>query len=156
VELWCAPDADHPLFRRLTARFALRAEVQRGDDLGARMLHAATSALANADAVVLIGTDCPDLGPEYLEQALTLLGEHAVVLGPADDGGYVMLGIGKVCGRALPRLFEAMPWGSDRIAAITRQRLEASGMRWAELPSLADLDRPEDLERFGALASKTP
>jgi len=156
AELWCAPDVEHPLFQRLAIGFDLRLEIQRGDDLGVRMQHATALALERAERVVLIGTDCPDLGPEYLRQALDSLSEHAVALGPADDGGYVLLGLSRDARRVLPRLFEEVPWGSDRVAEITRQRLEASLLRWTELPSLMDIDRPEDLVHLGVSGDRSP
>jgi hypothetical protein len=72
------------------------------------------------------------------------LKEHEAVLGPAQDGGYVLLGLK----RAVGGLFRDMPWGGDRVAAITRDRMAAGGWKWAELPILWDLDRPDDLERM--------
>jgi hypothetical protein len=67
------------------------------------------------------------------------------VLGPAVDGGYVLLGLR----RAESALFTDMPWGGDRVAEITRERMAALGWRWRELPALRDVDRPEDLDWFG-------
>ena len=144
IELWCAPDATHPVFAPLGQRFAITLKVQRGADLGARLLHAAQDALAQVRAVVLIGCDCPVLGPDYLAEALTRLldgGGADAVLGPADDGGYVLLALRE----AAPPLFTEMPWGGDRVAKMTRERMTRLGWRWRELASLPDLDRPEDL-----------
>lgn len=152
AELWCAPDLGHPLFAELATRCDLRLEVQRGADLGARMQDAAASALNRAELALLIGTDCPALDARYLRQALRALSAHAAVLGPAEDGGYVLLGLSRAAAACLPRLFDAMPWGSERVAELTRERLAACGLDWAELPSLADIDRPEDLARLGAAA----
>jgi glycosyltransferase A (GT-A) superfamily protein (DUF2064 family) len=98
--------------------------------------------------VVLIGTDCPPLDGDYLARALAAMADRDAVLGPAEDGGYVLLGLW----RAAPELFADMPWGTDRVAALTRQRMAALGWRWAELPMLWDLDRPEDLARYRALS----
>jgi hypothetical protein len=153
AELWCAPDLAHPLFEELAARFDVRLEVQRGGDLGARMQHAARSALRRAECALLIGTDCPAVDATYLLQALHALSTHAAVIGPAEDGGYVLLGLSRAAADHLPGLFDEMPWGTERIAKLTRQRLDASGLDWSELPILADIDRPEDLERLGAKAA---
>ena len=145
----CTPDTDYPVFRRLSADYGVKLEIQVGKDLGERMEYAARKALIGADSVLLIGGDCPILESRHLVQALRWLqqGEDAV-LGPAEDGGYVLLGLKQV-NRAL---FQQIPWGGDRVLELTRQRLEMLGWRWRELEPLWDLDRPEDLERYGALA----
>ena len=148
VELWCAPDTRHPLFRELAAAWPLELFPQAGADLGARMAAAAESALREADAVVLIGTDCPLLGPEELRTALVWLeGGCDAVLGPAEDGGYVLIGLRRFDGR----LFDDIPWGGARVLDETRGRLNALGWRFRELAPLWDLDRPADLERYRAL-----
>jgi len=145
----CTPDTDHPVFQRLAIDFGVKLEVQVGDDLGARMEYAARKALAEADSVTLIGGDCPLLEPLHLTQTLKWLqqGEDAV-LGPAEDGGYVLLGLKRV-DRAL---FQQIPWGGERVLDLTRRRLKILGWSWRELELLWDLDRPEDLERYAALA----
>jgi hypothetical protein len=141
VELWVTPDAGHPSFVELAARWPLDIHVQEGQDLGARLAHAARSALTRAEAVILVGTDCPDLSPDYLGAALAGLEHQDAILGPALDGGYVLLGL-----RSMDdTLFERMPWGSDRVAELTGQRLDALGWHWSRLAPLRDIDRPEDL-----------
>ncbi|RLA31853.1 MAG: glycosyltransferase, partial [Gammaproteobacteria bacterium] len=67
------------------------------------------------------------------------------VLGPAEDGGYVLIGVRRLS----PVLFEGVDWGSDRVLRQTRARLTALGWRWHELRMLWDVDRPEDLMRLG-------
>ena len=145
VQLWCAPDADHPFFRRLASENPLALHPQTEGDLGARMHHAAGEALRQARTVLLIGTDCPLLGEAHLSRALQWLeqGEDAV-LGPAEDGGYVLLGLS----RNAPELFCDMPWGQGVLLEATRSRLEALGWRWRELETLWDLDRPADIGRW--------
>jgi hypothetical protein len=144
IELWCAPDPGCTPFPALADRYLLELRRQSGPDLGERMFDAATSALSRGSSVVLVGTDCPPLGGEYLERALTSLEAHDAVLGPAEDGGYVLLGLKRVEGD----LFRDIPWGGDRVAALTRERLAALDWTWYELPTLWDLDRPEDLKRL--------
>lgn len=116
-------------------------------DLGERMRRIAVLGLADSDAVVLIGNDCPALDGDYLAAACEELAAADAVLGPAEDGGYVLLGLRRVD----PRLFEAMPWGTDRILALTRERLQELGWRHALLPVLWDVDRPQDLPRLAGL-----
>ena len=123
--------------------------VQEGQDLGARMAYAARSALTRAESVILVGTDCPDLSPEFLKAAIAGLEHQDAVLGPALDGGYVLLGLRSV----ESSLFERMPWGSDRVAYVTEQRLDALGWQWSRLAPLRDVDRPEDLAYLPARIS---
>jgi hypothetical protein len=149
--LMCAPDASHPVFAALAATYGLRLEVQQGADLGARMGHAVRTTLAPkaaapggaaVDRVILIGCDCPDLDAAYLTKAVRTLDRADAVLGPAADGGYVLLGLRQFDAG----LFRDMPWGGAEVAELTRARLRALGRRWQELPVLRDLDRPEDLD----------
>ena len=145
IECWCAPDAGHPLFRALEREPGVALRVQRGGDLGARMQAAAAQALQQAEFVLLIGVDCPALTATHLAQALEWMRDGAdAVLGPAEDGGYVLLGLR----RAAPALFAEMPWGSERVLALTRARLVRLGWGWRELDTLWDLDRPADYERL--------
>lgn len=148
VEVWCSPDRDHPFFRDL----ALPMEVQRGEDLGERMANAMASALARSRFAILIGTDIPALTADYLSEAANrlALGCDAVV-GPAEDGGYVLVGLR----RSEPRIFHGIPWGSERVLEATRARFAELGQQWHELPWLWDVDRVEDLERAQALLSAT-
>jgi rSAM/selenodomain-associated transferase 1 len=144
IELWCAPGCRWEPFPELADRYGLGIHGQRGADLGETMLHAATHALRRGDKVVLVGTDCPSLDGAYLEQALMALQEHDAVIGPAEDGGYVLLGLK----RTAEALFRDISWGTDRVTELTRNHMAALAWRWAELPILWDLDRPEDLERL--------
>jgi uncharacterized protein len=143
LELWCAPDTGHPLLRRLAETHGLTLRQQLGQDLGARLLAASADALGRAEIVALVGSDCPELDADYLAQAFGALQSTEVdaVLGPAEDGGYVLLALR----RAEPALFTGIPWGGDQVAAITRERMTALGWRWEELPTLRDVDRPQDL-----------
>ena len=144
VDLWCAPDASHPFFAHCARRFGARLRSQEGADLGARMRHAFEHGLAESRAMLLIGSDCPALTAADLGVAARALESHEVVLVPAEDGGYVLVGLTR------PRsdIFEAMPWGGPSVMQETRARLQASGARWTALPALWDVDRPEDYARL--------
>jgi rSAM/selenodomain-associated transferase 1 len=150
IELWCAPTTTHRLFHELARRYGLELHAQPSGGLGQRLLRGAADALLRANAVVLIGGDCPDLGRGFIDQAFEmLLGQDGAsrcdaVLGPAADGGYVLLGLR----RAEPTLFRDMPWGTERVAALTRERMANLGWCWQEQPMLRDLDRPADLEWY--------
>lgn len=145
VQLWCAPDSANAFFQRLASQYDLLLCDQSGAGLGERMRHAAGLALNASDAVLLMGADCPLLSGIHLAQALQWLmdGEDAV-LGPAEDGGYVLLGLRQNSAA----LFEEIPWGSDQVLELTRRRLAKLGWRWQELEPLWDLDRPVDFERW--------
>ncbi len=125
--------------------------VQQGNDLGRRMQHAVHDMLQRVDKVVIIGADCPAIDQSYLTAALAELSHSTpVVLGPATDGGYVLLALQN---SDLP-IFDAIDWGSDRVLQQTRLRLLSSEITWLELPLQIDIDRPEDLaaaRRFGIM-----
>ena len=116
-------------------------------DLGARMQHAAAAALAVTGRILIIGTDCPALTPAELRLAADRLdARHDAVLIPAEDGGYVLIGL-KWWN---PRLFSDIAWGSDQVLATTRARLAELRWRWHELPPSWDVDRPPDFARLRA------
>lgn len=144
VQLQVTPDLQHPLFDSL-AEQGIDIIEQQGADLGARMSNAFQVVLADSEFALLIGSDCPALSVAYLESACrALLDGTEVVLGPTEDGGYVLIGMRR-CHAAL---FEDIPWSTDQVMAVTRQRLASLGCRALELDTLWDLDRPEDLLRW--------
>jgi len=115
---------------------------QRGSDLGRRMFNAAVSRLVYRDAVIIVGSDCPFFTTDYIKEALTKLSEGCdCVLGPATDGGYVLIGLR----RASMRLFDGVEWGSDKVFQQTIERLICLKWHYHLLPVLTDIDRPEDL-----------
>lgn len=145
VQLWCEPDDTHEYFTQCQQRYRITTRVQKGDDLGARMCHAISSALLDADHVIIIGTDCPGFTVRYLANAIRVLEQGTdAVLGPAADGGYVLLGVR----RGTPQLFNGIAWGVDTVLEHTRQRMRNLGWKWQELAVLRDIDRPEDLPYF--------
>ncbi|NQX90035.1 MAG: glycosyltransferase [Halioglobus sp.] len=151
VEVHVAGNLEHALFAECRALGAADIVPQRGDDLGERMHRALRDALLRYRTVILVGSDCPGIDAAYLQRAAFALQEAPLVVGPATDGGYVMLGARTL----VSSLFRAMPWGTDRVYAQTRSALSRAGLRWAELPALADIDRPEDLPVWEALQRDT-
>ena len=115
---------------------------QRDGDLGARML--AAIAAANGPALV-IGTDCPALTSSHLRAAADILRAGRMRWSfPAEDGGYVLIGM-----RAPePALFSQVNWSTPGVMDETRRRLRERGLTWQEPVTLWDLDLPEDLERL--------
>lgn len=140
--LWCTPDCTHPFFHTCKDRYSIQLRKQKGVDLGERMQHAFHTTLHQAPWAIALGTDCAALTTTDIRQAINLL-EHGMdaVAGPAFDGGYYLLGLR----RFSPRLFDRIPWGTDQVWKLTRQRLEALGWSYATVARHHDLDRPEDL-----------
>ena len=120
----------------------LRYRLQSPGDLGQRMGAAFEQAFNDGcPAMVLIGSDCPELRPELLDQAFELLRKYRVVLGPARDGGYYLIGMRP----PLASLFSGPIWGSDQVLSDTLKLLEDLNIRPFLLEPLVDIDRPEDL-----------
>jgi rSAM/selenodomain-associated transferase 1 len=144
--LWCAGHSDHPEFLRCLGTGRVSLQVQPEGDLGVRMF-AAAAAAKPAAGVLIIGTDCPSLTPELLREAAAALDGHDAVVFPAEDGGYVLIGMR----RAAPELFAGIEWSTARVMAQTRERLAGLGWSWAEPVTLWDVDRPADYERLARL-----
>jgi rSAM/selenodomain-associated transferase 1 len=137
VTLWCAPDPSHVSFRELFLRHGIALKRQPEGDLGARML-----AAMNGPTLV-IGTDCPAFTVEHLRAAAKALRNADVVLIPAEDGGYVLIG----ARAAQPQLFSGIVWGTHSVLHETRARIAALGLRAIELAPLWDVDTEADLAR---------
>lgn len=148
VTLHAHPDHRCPRLRGLALRHGTHIAAQAGADLGARMQHALRLALREHRRALLIGSDCPALHPQHLRAADRLLRDEqaAVVLVPAVDGGYVLVGARELC----PAMFQDMPWGSAQVMARTRERLRGARCTWLELPPLRDVDRIQDLDLLPA------
>jgi rSAM/selenodomain-associated transferase 2/rSAM/selenodomain-associated transferase 1 len=152
VTLWCAPDASHRCFRALRRAHGLACDNQYGGDIGARMQQAFAHHFAHAthQPLLLTGTDCPVLAPGHLQAAARALAHHDVVLVPAEDGGYVLIGMR----RLVPQVFESIDWSTRQVMAQTRERLRQSGVSWLELETLWDVDEPADWWRLQTLLQR--
>ena len=144
VELWCAPDCSDALFADCARDSRVRLRAQPPGDLGQRMAAAFAAAHARDRAMVLIGSDCPALTPALVRSAADALRMADAVLAPAEDGGYVLVGLA----RPLPSIFEGVAWSTAAVMNETRARLRDAGAAWHELPVLWDVDRPEDFARL--------
>jgi len=115
---------------------------QAAGDLGHRLHGALARAFAEGGRRVLaLGSDCPGLSAAVMAKALDALREHELVLGPAQDGGYYLIGLRS----PQPALFADMEWGTGSVLSRTLARAEALGLKTVLLESLVDVDRPEDL-----------
>jgi len=154
VEFWYDPDGSQAAHGQdLADRFGVSGHLQVGADLGARMSWAlGAETCGQRRPALLIGSDCPGFDRAYLAAAFAALAAEDAVLGPALDGGYILIGVQ----RTHPRLFADIPWGTDVVLDVTRARLRELGWRWRELAPLRDIDRPEDLAHFPDLCQGPP
>jgi hypothetical protein len=140
--------ARHAWLAALCRARGIPLRLQGGGDLGSRMARATRAALRRAPRVLLIGSDCPELGPRELARAARWLrGAADVVLAPAHDGGYALIGLK----RPADFLFRDVAWGTEHVCAETVRRLKAAHWRLRMLDAVHDVDRPEDLERIAWL-----
>ncbi len=128
----------------------LQYQSQPKGDLGTRMAQAFQVGFdRSVKASVIIGTDCPELTAALLKAAFVALQQTDLVLGPATDGGYYLIGLR----RSAPELFESIAWSTDRVFQQTVAIASKLNLSLSCLPMLADVDRPEDLpvwDRFKA------
>ena len=147
VALWTTGDDTEDFMQAAAARAGAQLRVQRGDDLGERMANAFADTLDGTSTMLLIGTDCPAQRVADLQAAIAALKDADAVVQPAEDGGYVLIGMR----RPLTALFDTVPWGTNAVLATTRARAREYGLTLAELPTCWDLDRSEDFDRALAL-----
>ena len=119
--------------------------VQEGNDLGERMMNAFALAFRREyERVLLIGSDCYELSALEIEKAFQSLSEKDVVIGPAHDGGYYLLGMKKVH----KEIFEGKPWSTSNLLLDTILEMKNSGLQYDLLNTLSDIDTEEDLNKF--------
>ena len=150
VELCCSPNRNTLFFLECENRFPITLSNQQGDDLGERMAFSFSVALQSYDKVVIVGTDCPELNEDYIKQAFNALDEVDIVIGPAEDGGYVLMGLRKFS----LKLFSDFSWGSNTVLAQTRKVINELSWSYKELDIMHDVDRAEDLHRYQDLLNE--
>ncbi len=141
VELCATPAIDDSAWAGQSLPRSISCSDQGAGDLGERMARAAQRTLHEGESLLLIGTDCPALDARRLQCAAQALQQVDCVITPTADGGYALLGLN----RFHPSLFTEIPWSSNRVAAITLQRLQQ--LKWSvqTQPTLHDIDHPADL-----------
>ena len=152
ITVWCAPNSGHRSFRALAGKHSVHCATQPEGDLGVRMQHACEQHFAQHPGLplLLVGTDCAVLAPGHLQAAARALLQHDAVLVPAQDGGYVLIGLR----RLLPQVFEGIAWSTPQVLAQTRDRLRSAGASWTELEPLWDVDEAPDWLRLQRLRAK--
>ncbi len=141
--LACSPSSTLVFFKIMEERQAVKLIDQEGDDLGARMNQAFETMFARGyKRVLIVGTDVPSLPLQHYQQALALLENNDLVVGPALDGGYYLIGLNKPA----PALFENIPWSTDRVLALTREKADSLRLSHALLPAWRDIDTIDDVQ----------
>ena len=148
VELWFSDETDLQDISAFVDKGLYTVKFQSGENLGQRMCAAMLSGLKQADKVVLVGSDCPSIDSNYLMAAIAGLDNRDIVLGPASDGGYVLIASKRCC----PAIFLNINWGSECVLKQTINNIETMKWTYSLLDVLDDIDRPEDLtllDNFG-------
>ena len=141
-QLFLTDDSDDPLFQGEAYR------LQKGADLGERMFNGLRSLLApDTQGAIIIGTDCLDLTRMHLQAAAARLANHELVLLPAFDGGYTLIG----CSEIDPALFANVRWSTDQVCRQTLANAKDLGYRSHSLETVRDIDTLQDLEHYPEL-----
>ncbi len=141
VELCVTPEINQPAWQGLQLPVGIEISDQGEGDLGARLASATERALANAQPVLLIGTDCVEMSAALLREAAQTLREQDAIIHCTADGGYALLGIKQFS----PFLFNDMPWSTDAVASTTIARIGQLGWSLRVGQMLHDVDEPQDL-----------
>ena len=148
VELWVSPESEPGPLAGWGEHLGISLHRQEGADLGERMRHASRASLAAGRPALVIGTDVPGYDVAYLAAAAAVLQSHDAVVGPAEDGGYVLVGLARDVDA-----FTGIAWSTPDVMDQTRKRLASAQATWRELPPLMDVDTAEDLARWKASAT---
>ena len=143
IKLSLASSADVPFFRLAFPEFQIRS--QSAGNLGQRFAHSFQKAFdQGAAAVMVIGTDIPDLDRSIIQSGFEALNENEVVIGPDMDGGYYLIGTRL----RTANLFENIDWSSERVFQQTERLILAQGLSLFYLPTLSDVDTDADYRRW--------
>jgi rSAM/selenodomain-associated transferase 1 len=149
VELWCTPGTGTPWFDACAVTVGASQHLQPPGDLGVRMRTAIAAGLKRAHGVLLIGTDCPLLDAAAIASAATMLDTHDAVLGPAEDGGFVLVGA------RVPVHFDGVRMSTPHATHDTLAVFTRAGLRCGMLPQLWDVDEAADFERWQRLLAES-
>jgi len=142
IQVWVNGELEHSYFRRLKSRHSVKFYQQKGKDLGECMSNAFDSVLRQYSHAVLIGSDCPSLEySDLIASAEHLKNNTDVVLGPAVDGGYYLIGLN----RNNSQIFSNIKWGKNSVFTDTCEKINALGWQLELLPQRWDVDRTVDL-----------
>ncbi|HOZ67060.1 MAG TPA: TIGR04282 family arsenosugar biosynthesis glycosyltransferase [Burkholderiaceae bacterium] len=141
VELCSSPEPNDAVWRQFDLPTAVQMRAQGEGDLGERMARAANRALKNGEAVMLVGTDCPAINVNILQQVALALNDNDACMIPTFDGGYVLLGLNQFDAS----IFNDMRWSTDTVAQVTFERMQKLKWKCKLFPKLHDIDEAADL-----------
>jgi rSAM/selenodomain-associated transferase 1 len=145
IQLWLSGDPNHPFFKTFNELDAIKFKQQTGKDLGEKMFNAFENVLTDCSYAILIGSDCPTLTINDLKSAAEMLeGDKDIVLGPAKDGGYYLIGLRK----NNAELFSNIDWGNDSVFSKTTAKVEKLNLNLGLLTVRSDVDRFSDLQAY--------
>ncbi len=147
IALYVYPDTSHPFIKSISKQNHFSVYPQQGDNLGERMYHAMQTSLKTYQQCVLIGTDCPIMDTIYINKAFNTLKQHDIVIGPAEDGGYVLIGARKIS----ECIFNNIDWGSAAVLQQSLQQMKNTDFSITQLNALWDIDEPADYLRYQTL-----
>ena len=149
IEIWYEGTPNHPFLQKCSVDFNTSLHIQHGANLGEKMHNAIQTALKKNTFVSLIGSDCPTISTDILNQAHTYLSHshlcdsNSITLGPTQDGGYYLIGMQQ----ANATIFQDIDWGENTVIDQTRAKLNKAGIEHIELAMLTDIDTPEDYQQ---------
>lgn len=135
----------------LWASIPCRKELQNGGDLGAKMMHAFNSEFDKSSKVVLIGSDCPYITQDIIDQAFLILENKDMVLGPVEDGGFYLIGLRRMDSD----LFKNVVWSTSDVLDKTIKNALSLNMTYSLLEELSDVDFIEDWQKYQSYRSRT-
>jgi rSAM/selenodomain-associated transferase 1 len=152
IYLYITPESDPQYFHSMALKNNFQLRIQQGNNLGVKMFNALDQTLKQYKRAVLIGTDCPFLDADDLNEAIISLDtaqphKNTMVFSPAQDGGYVLVGASRVC----QEVFQDIEWGTEKVMSQTRSVLEYKQIQWRELNKQQDIDTCEDLSALSQL-----
>lgn len=149
THLWCSENTKHDFFQFCEKEFSLVLRQQINGDLGSKMAYAIEQMLKGYEKVCIIGSDCPLINVQKLQNVFNQLKKNDdVVITPAEDGGYVQLAVKR---QLNPEIFAGISWGGAGVFQATLNNINRLGLNPVIQPTLWDVDEPEDLIRFSAL-----
>lgn len=148
VVLWGSPNCNREDFENIDLK-NISFEEQIGDDLGDRMSRCFQEYLLNSnDKIILIGSDCISQTRDLLNNAFNILSNCEVIIQPAFDGGYVLIGQSKYTSE----IFKGIPWGGSSVFLMTKEKLDSNKNNYEVLPQTFDVDTKDDLKQLHEFA----
>ncbi len=145
VYLYCYPNVDHPILQQYKNKYGLTLKKQCDGNLGMKMFHAITNHLNGNSNVVLVGSDCLEINASYIQKAFESLNSgYEIVLGPAIDGGYALIGANNIN----VSIFQDIAWSTNEVLKQTEEKINGLNWKYSCLNKVRDLDTLGDFQYF--------